>query len=178
MFKDTNHLTYYANNTPDGLHHAYCWEYLANVDYGLGRRRDLVLFAIVDNSKSNLKLDKNQQPQMAVAVCNSTQGKSGKAKIVKIKRALLTAKHNLSLLESYKYLPSMKDFEFSKNFAGDIYSIRVENKTVNQKRVSNVTHIFSYLENNFIDIRGTFDSPSLNKQPMGINPIGLNTKEK
>ena len=157
---DNKGLSYYANNTPNGTHYAYCWEYITNVDYGLGRKRELVLFAIVDNTKINLMLDANGQPLMAVAVCNPTKGKSGKAKLIKIKRALLTARHNLSLLESYKFLPKMDELAFSKNFDGEVYGIQVENKTVNKKRVSNVTHIYSYLENKFIDIRGVFNEPN------------------
>lgn len=152
-----NNLHYYANNTPDGIHHAFCWEYLNEVDYGYGRKRELVLFAVVDETHSTLKLDENNQPLIAVAVCNPTQGKSGKAKLVKIKRALITPRHEISLLESYKYLPTMDDLVFCKEFQGDVYQVKIENKTVNDKRVSNVTHIYSYLENCFVDIRGVFD---------------------
>ena len=73
-------LNYYANNTPDGTYQAFCWEYLHKVDYGQGRYRDLVLFAICDDSKM-LSMDKNGQPMMCVVVCNVTKQKSGKAKM-------------------------------------------------------------------------------------------------
>ena len=67
-------LNYYANNTPDGTYQAFCWEYLHKVDYGQGRYRDLVLFAICDDSKM-LSMDKNGQPMMCVVVCNVTKQK-------------------------------------------------------------------------------------------------------
>ena len=152
-------LSYYANNTPDGIHRAYCWEYLHKVDYGKGRFRDLVLFAVVNQSDSSqLRLDRNAQPMMCVCVCNVTQQKSGKAKLNKLKRALITKNHNISNLESFKCLPSMETFCFHKDFKGEPYTIRVENKKVNGKTVSNVTHIYSYLADDLIDVRGIFDT--------------------
>jgi len=113
-----------------------------------------VLFAIVDKSQM-LKMDKNSQPMMAVAVMNVTKQKSGKAKINKLKRALLTKKHGLSLMQSYKTLPDMSEFMEGK---AEPYSIKVENKIVNGKRVSNITHVYSELANSFVDIRGVFDT--------------------
>ena len=150
-------FTYYGNNTPDGTWTAYAWEFLQKVNYGSGRVRDLVLFAVVDDSFKQLRMDRANNPMMCVCVCNSTKGISGKAKINKIRRALITAENNISNLESYKTLPDMNSFCFSKDFKGSVYKIKVENKIVNKKRVSNVTHIFSYLAKDFMDIRGTFD---------------------
>ena len=147
-------LNYYGNNTPDGEHKAYCWEYLKEVDYGIGRIRELVLFAVV-KSKDELRMDENNQPMMCVCVCNSTKGISGKAKINKLKRALLTKKHGVSLMQSYKTLPDMSEFMEGK---ADPYSIKVENKIVNGKRVSNITHVYSELAKSFVDIRGVFDT--------------------
>ena len=147
-------LNYYGNNTPDGEHKAYCWEYLKEVDYGKGRIRELVLFAVV-KSKDELRMDENNQPMMCVCVCNSTKGISGKAKINKLKRALLTKKHGVSLMQSYKTLPDMSEFMEGK---ADPYSIKVENKIVNGKRVSNITHVYSELAKSFVDIRGVFDT--------------------
>ena len=149
-------LKYYADNCPDGEHQAYCWEYLHKVDYGQGRYRDLVLFAIVDKSQM-LKMDKNSQPMMAVAVMNVTKQKSGKAKINKLKRCLITKHHGISEIQSYKVLPDITSFCIDDDFKGETYSIKVENKTVNGKRVSNVTHIFSHLTGDYVDIRGVFD---------------------
>ena len=147
-------LRYHGSNTPDGEHKAYCWEYLKEVDYGKGRIRELVLFAVV-KSKDELRMDENNQPMMCVCVCNSTKGISGKAKINKLKRALLTKKHGLSLMQSYKTLPDMSEFMEGK---ADPYSIKVENKIVNGKRVSNITHVYSELAKSFVDIRGVFDT--------------------
>lgn len=147
-------LKYYADNTPDGTHQAYCWEYLQAVNYGQGRIRELVLFAII-KSEDELRLDNNSQPMMCVAVCNSTKGISGKAKINKLKRALLTQSHGISKIQSYKTLPDMDEFCFGK---GKPYTIKVENKTVNGKRVSNLTHVYSELYEQFVDIRGVFDT--------------------
>lgn len=147
-------LNYYGNNTPDGEHKAYCWEYLQGVDYGFGRIRELVLFAVVKN-REELRMDENNQPMMCVCVCNSTKGISGKAKINKLKRALLTKKHGLSLMQSYKTLPDMSEFMEGK---AEPYAIKVENKIVNGKRVSNITHVYSELANSFVDIRGVFDT--------------------
>ena len=145
-------LRYHGSNTPDGEHKAYCWEYLKEVDYGKGRIRELVLFAVV-KSKDELRMDENNQPMMCVCVCNSTKGISGKAKINKLKRALLTKKHGVSLMQSYKTLPDMSEFMEGK---ADPYSIKVENKIVNGKRVSNITHVYSELAKSFVDIRGVF----------------------
>jgi hypothetical protein len=152
-------LKYYADNTPNGTHQAYCWEYLQAVNYGQGRIRELVLFAII-KSEDELCLDNKSQPMMCVAVCNSTKGISGKAKINKLKRALLTPKHGISKIQSYKTLPDMDEFCFGK---GKPYTIKVENKTVNGKRVSNITHVYSVITKQWMDIRGVFDSPSFIK---------------
>ena len=124
------------------------------MDYGKGRIRELVLFAVV-KSKDELRMDENNQPMMCVCVCNSTKGISGKAKINKLKRALLTKKHGVSLMQSYKTLPDMSEFMEGK---ADPYSIKVENKIVNGKRVSNITHVYSELAKSFVDIRGVFDT--------------------
>ena len=132
---------------------------MKQVDYGYGRMRELVLFAVVDEANNNkLRMDKNSQPMIACCVCNVTKQKSGKAKINKLKRCLITKQHNISELESFKALPDMETFCFSKEFKGEPYSIRVENKSVNGKRVSNITHVYSYLAEEFIDIRGSFDT--------------------
>jgi len=40
---------------------------------------------------------------------------------------------------------------------GHTYKIKVENKAVNGKNVSNITHIHSYLTGDYVDIRGVFD---------------------
>ena len=149
-------LNYYANNTPDGTYQAFCWEYLHKVDYGQGRYRDLVLFAICDDSKM-LSMDKNGQPMMCVVVCNVTKQKSGKAKINKLKRCLIKKEHNISYMQSYKSLPDINSFCMDDDQQGHTYKIKVENKTVNGKNVSNITHILSYLTGDYVDIRGVFD---------------------
>ena len=149
-------LNYYANNTPDGTYQAFCWEYLHKVDYGQGRYRDLVLFAICDDSKM-LSMDKNGQPMMSVVVCNVTKQKSGKAKINKLKRCLIKKEHNISYMQSYKSLPDINSFCMDDDLQGHTYKIKVENKAVNGKNVSNITHILSYLTGDYVDIRGVFD---------------------
>ena len=149
-------LNYYANNTPDGTYQAFCWEYLHKVDYGQGRYRDLVLFAICDDSKM-LSMDKNGQPMMCVVVCNVTKQKSGKAKINKLKRCLIKKEHNISYMQSYKSLPDINSFCMYDDLQGHTYKIKVENRAVNGKNVSNITHILSYLTGDYVDIRGVFD---------------------
>ena len=149
-------LNHYANNTPDGTYHAYCWEFYQGIDYGHGRMRDLVVFAIV-NEKRQLIKGADSQPMFAVCVCNNTKQKSAKAKINKLKRALISKRHGISELQSYKSLPDIKSFCDDESLNHEPYSIKVENKTVNGKTVSNITHIFSYLANNYVDIRGVFD---------------------
>ena len=149
-------LNYYANNTPDGTYQAFCWEYLHKVDYGQGRYRDLVLFAICDDSKM-LSMDKNGQPMMSVVVCNVTKQKSGKAKINKLKRCLIKKEHNISYMQSYKSLPDINSFCMDDDLQGQTYKIKVENRAVNGKNVSNITHILSYLTGDYVDIRGVFD---------------------
>ena len=152
-------LNYYGNNTPDGEHKAYCWEYLKEVDYGKGRIRELVLFAVV-KSKDELRMDENNQPMMCVCVCNSTKGISGKAKINKLKRCLVQKEDGISEIQSFRTLPTIESFCFrdEPDFKREPYSIRVENKSVNGKRVSNITHVYSYLADSFVDIRGVFDT--------------------
>tara|TARA_Y100001972_G_C7636549_1_gene319633 strand:- start:725 stop:1195 length:471 start_codon:yes stop_codon:yes gene_type:complete len=153
---ETHNLNYYANNTPNGTYLAFVWEYLHAVDYGMGRLRDLVLFAICDDSKM-LSMDKEGQPMMCVAVMNVTKQKSGKAKINKLKRCLIKKEHNINAMQSYRALPDIESFCMGDDLQGHTYKIKVENKTVNGKTVSNITHVFSYLAGDFVDIRGVFD---------------------
>ena len=158
--REVERLNYYANNCPDGEYQAYCWEYMHKVDYGKGRYRDIVLFAVWDSKTMMLKMDENSQPMMCVAVCNATQQKSGKAKINKLKRCLVQKEDGISEIQSFRSLPTIESFCFrdEPDFKREPYSIRVENKTVNGKRVSNITHVFSYLADSFVDIRGVFDT--------------------
>ena len=152
-------LNYHGSNTPNGTFQAFCWDYLHGVNYGQGRFRDLVLFAVVDKAdKNKLRMDSNNQPMIAVVVCNCTKQKSAKAKINVLKRCLITKQHNISVIESYKSLPEMETFLFHKDFKGEPYSIKVENKSVNSKRVSNITHVWSYLADDYVDVRGVFDT--------------------
>ena len=155
-----HNLQYYANNTPDGTYQAYCWEYMHKVDFGKGRYRDLVLFAVWDTRSKMLKMDDNSQPMMCVAVCNVTKNKSGKAKINKLKRCLLQKDDGISKIQSFRNLPDIESFYFRDelDFKREPYSIKVENKTVNMKTVSNITHIYSFHDSCFVDIRGVFDT--------------------
>jgi hypothetical protein len=104
-----------------------------------------------------LSMDKNGQPMMCVVVCNVTKQKSGKAKINKLKRCLIKKEHNISYMQSYKSLPDINSFCMDDDLQGHTYKIKVENKTVNGKNVSNITHILSYLTGDYVDIRGVFD---------------------
>ena len=151
-------FSYYANNTRSGIYDSYVWEYLPDQNYKFGRKRDLVLFAITDSSNNTLLMDSLDNPRMAVAVCNPTKQKSGKSKLVKLRRALLTPEHNISLLESFKFLPSINDFCFSKDFKGSTYKIKVEQKINNGNIISLVREVFSELLNAFVSIDGVFDS--------------------
>ena len=152
-------LWHYSKKAKDGNHLAFPMQVLYKVKYPLGIR-DLVFFIIVDK-KGNPKLDSDKNPITAVAVCNHTKRKSVKAKINRIARCLVRPIHRIDKLQSYFNLPDIEDVLWDPDLPKhqqEPISIFVQNKTVGENTVSNVTKIYSWLDKDFVNIEQKFDT--------------------
>lgn len=150
-------LSNYANNTQSGDHWGHLIDVKYNVPYPLGRR-DLIMFIITSPDGLEPYVDDTLSPQFAVAVCNHTKLKSSKSKINLIARCLCREEHGISLMESYVKVPHIESFLWSKEKSNKPYRIKVKNKTLNGKTVSNITHIESYLYKRFQSIEQRFNT--------------------
>lgn len=126
-------LNHYGDNTPDGEYFAI----LINLDserFPLGQRR-VFKFAILNENTNEPLLDDYDDPMFAVIVCNNSQMKSSKSKLVKVTRALLS-KENYDPIKSLSEIPHPEELFYTKTH------VRVKQKTSDSgKTVSNITHI-------------------------------------
>ena len=149
-------LSWYCNNTPNGSYHGVLMNVLWNVNYGAGRRRDLIVFAICTPEAKPI-LDSQQLPMTALICCNPTKGKSSKSKINRLRRFLIQERHQIDLMKSVLILPTIKDFLWREGT--EPYKIKVVRKKTNNKTVSIVTHIYSYLLKKYVETGMKFDGP-------------------
>ena len=154
-------LTNYADNTDCGEQYGHLVDVQYNIRYPLGRR-DLVIFGITDSSGEKSLIDTKGSPCFAVGVCNHSKGISSKSKINLISRCLIREEHKISKFESFVRVPPIEAFFWNKNKINIPYKLIIENRTVNNKTVSNVSHIHSYLYGGFQSIEQQFDTKKEN----------------
>ena len=144
-------LTHYINGSVNGSHWAYCFDFLQGVKYPKGQR-DILVFICLKDDKKTPQIDFDGNPRFCGIVMNHCRGISGKAKINKVKRFMLTEKDGLSLTDSFKNLPPI-DY-----FLREVpYEIYVQNKTVGKNTVANITSIKSELYKKRMYIAQKFD---------------------
>jgi hypothetical protein len=142
-------LKHYGDNTPDGEYFAV----LISLDeerFPLGKRM-VFKFAIINQDTFEPQLDKYDNPMFAVAVCNYSQMKSSKSKIVKVTRALIS-EDKYDPIKSLSEIPRPEDLYKTKTH------IRVKQKTSDKgKTVSNITHIKRPRDGIWESILSSFD---------------------
>lgn len=144
-------LTHYINGAIDGEQYAVVFDFLQGVQYPKGKR-DIIVFLCLKSDMKTPQMDVDGNFRFCGIVCNHCEGKSGKAKINKVKRYLLIEKDNLSLRDSFKNLPPM-DY-----FLREVpYLIFVQNKTVGKNTVANIVRIKSELYGKFMYVKQKFD---------------------
>ncbi len=144
-------LTHYINGAVDGEQSAFVFDFLQGVQYPKGKR-DIIVFLCLKSDMKTPQMDVDCNFRFCGIVCNHCEGKSGKAKVNKVKRYLLTEKDGLSLKESFRNLPPM-DY-----FLREVpYQIFVQNKTVGKNTVANIVRIKSQLYGKWMYIKQKFD---------------------
>ena len=145
----TFHLKHYGDNTPNGEYYAV-FIALDLERFPLGGRM-VFKFAILDEATNNPCVDEYDNTMFAVAVCNSTQCKSSKSKIIKVTRALLSGE-KYDPIKSLSEVPHPEELLFTKAH------IRVKQKTSDRgKTVSNITHIQRPRDGQWECIEAVFD---------------------
>lgn len=141
----------YIRGAVDGHNCVYCFDFLKGVQYPKGKR-DILVFVCLNSDMKTPMIDRNGDFRFCGIVMNSCEGKSGKAKINKIKRYLLKKSDGFNLLDSFRELPPI-DF-----FLREVpYYVNVENKTIGKNTVSNITHINSSLYGKQMPVKQKFD---------------------
>lgn len=142
-------LKHYGNNTPDGEYYSI----FLSIDeeyFPLGKRW-VFKFAIIDKETNSPIHDEYDNPLFAVAVCNYSQMKSSKSKVVKVTRALLSKDYDV--IQSLSEVPHPEELEMTKAF------IRVQQRTSEKgKVVSNITHIKRPRDGEWECIESKFDT--------------------
>lgn len=155
-------LTHYINGAVDGEHYVYCFDFLRGVRYPKGQR-DILVFICLRDDKKTPQMDLDGNPRFCGIVMNHSKGKSGKAKINKVKRFMLTAKDGLSLKDSFKNLPPI-DY-FLREIPLKVF---ITNKELNGNRVANIVRMYSDLYGKNMYIKQRFDGESAikNSEPI------------
>tara|TARA_Y100000590_G_C15342908_1_gene872134 strand:- start:84 stop:623 length:540 start_codon:yes stop_codon:yes gene_type:complete len=147
---NTLKLKPYGDNTPNGEYYA-AFITLDEERFPSGQKRKVFKFVILDETTKKPRVDENNNTMFAVAVCNSTECKSTKSKIVKVIRALLTGE-NYDPIKSLLEIPQPEELRFTKAY------IRVKQRTSNKgKTVSNITHIKRPRDGQWECIESVFD---------------------
>ena len=144
-------LNQYINGAVDGHNYVFCFDFLKAVQYPKGKR-DILVFICLNHDMKTPMLKSNGDFRFCGIVMNSCDGKSGKAKINKVKRYLLKKEDGLTLLDSFRHLPPI-DY-----FLREVpYAVNVDNRTVGKNTVSNITHISSSLYGKQMPVKQKFD---------------------
>ena len=151
----TIHVKHYGDNTPDGEYYAV-FIALDEEQFPVGRRM-VFKFAILDEATKEPCVDEHDNTMFAVAVCNSSQGKSSKSKIVKVTRALLSGEM-YDPIKSLSEVPSPEELLYTKAH------VRVKQRTSESfKTVSNITHIRRPRDGKWECIESVFDKKKVSK---------------